>query len=563
MVFKKSELPLITIHEPKYPNTHFDLSDHYPITVNFTELKLISYNLQFMPMLIGVKGKNNCKDLKNSVSEISKYLIKQDVDVCCVQELFDNTANEQLADSLSAAGYLASERLEPSIIPFTSGGVRTFLKKEYTEQLVTYSHYYRSSIDYFIGADAIAHKGLIHTSFIKKGVKYHIINTHLQAYYPTREHYIEITLAQCMELKNFIQQQQLKGIIQSDEQVILCGDFNIPVVNNEQETSFLFIKMKKLLGPQFAFLNYNRNATGPQYTFSNQNSYNKSKCGASDLNINTDAVLVFQSSILSQVEVDYELSAVYGDIQRAIATYIRNKATLFSWWRLATEERKELNRINKEFAQLIELAEQLKAQKQNPVDNPLWLAKALTLAKGPGEATSQITIKSNFEQEIAEYTENESKMDSNYTLEQARELYERLVLKLKQIHVDVHYDYIYFGEPYQSAYRASLMLNRILEREGRRFFSRPDAQSFYQFKYTIMKEINSASLAFEDYPFTWSQLNPIIKAILGVLALLSVLPFLCIIAISAEGYKHTFFRNPTPSFYEIKRELDESHQPSL
>jgi hypothetical protein len=146
--------------------------------------------------------------------------------------------------------------------------------------------------------------------------------------------------------------------------------------------------------------------------------------------------------------------------------------------------------------------------------------------------------------------------ESNFTIEQARDLYQELFVKLKQIHLDVHSDYIYFGEPYQRAYIASLNLNQILDREGRKFFANPSAQSFYHFKCKIMKEINSASMEFEAYPYTWSQLNPIINGILGVLALLTVLPFLYIITVSSEGYKQTFFRNPTPSFAEIKEDLE-------
>jgi len=82
MVLKKSATPLITIHEPKYHTTDVDLSDHYPISVHFSDLNIISYNLQFMPMLIGVKGKNNLNDLKNAVVAISDFLINNDADIC-------------------------------------------------------------------------------------------------------------------------------------------------------------------------------------------------------------------------------------------------------------------------------------------------------------------------------------------------------------------------------------------------------------------------------------------------------------------------------------------------
>ncbi len=559
MALKKSILPLITIHEPKYSNTNFDLSDHYPITVKFSDFKLISYNLQLMPAIIGIKGKSSFNEIKAAVAAIAAYLINQDPDICCVQELFDNSANELLAQILLEAGYLASYRLDPSIIPFTNGGIRTFIKKNYAKHdLSIYDYFYHNTIDYFIGADAIAHKGLLHTSFIRGGVRYHIFNTHLQAYYPTREHYTEITLAQCIELKNFIQQQMIKGIISPYDQVILCGDFNIPIVNDEQSSSFLFTKMKKILGPQFNYLKYNLSTSGPQHTFSKRNIYNKNKYGASDLDINTDAVLIFQQQVHGTEQIELELSPLYCDIQHALALYVKNNATIFSWWRLSEAQLKELNSFNNQFALLMNDAEEIKAHNQNPIDNPNWFAKALSLLKGPGDSEDKIDLLANgqmYSKTAPDQNEDITISDNNLNIEQCRQLYERLVFKVKRIYSQVHTDYIYFGEPYRSAFVASFNLNRILAREGGVFFTDPSAQSFYLFKKIILKEINQAQIEFETYPFTWSQVHPIIKGILGVLAILAILPFLCIIASSSEGYKKTFFSPPTPNLTEIKEEL--------
>ena len=195
---------------------------------------------------------------------------------------------------------------------------------------------------------------------------------------------------------------------------------------------------------------------------------------------------------------------------------------------------------------------------QNPIDNPNWFAKALSLLKGPGDSEDKIDLLANgqmYSKTAPDQNEDITISDNNLNIEQCRQLYERLVFKVKRIYSQVHTDYIYFGEPYRSAFVASFNLNRILAREGGVFFTDPSAQSFYLFKKIILKEINQAQIEFETYPFTWSQVHPIIKGILGVLAILAILPFLCIIASSSEGYKKTFFSPPTPNLTEIKEEL--------
>lgn len=551
---------LIFIDEPKYLNTNTDLSDHYPISTDFSNLKILSYNLQLMPMFLGAKGKGNLAELKQAVAAISSYLINSEVDICCVQELFDNSANELLTKSLLDAGFIASTRLEPSIVPLTNGGIRTFLKRgaDSTIMPVTHTYFYRNTIDYLVGADALVYKGIIHTPYLKNGIRYHLFNTHLQSYYPTREHYAEVTLAQCIELKTFVEQQILKGIIKPNEPIILCGDFNLPIANNDEPSSLLFVKMRKILGPRFGFMNYHRTASGPQHTFSARNIYNHHKKGDSDLDINTDAILLFNNELTEQEQIDHELSALYCDIQNAIAYYVRNNATFISSWLLSPEHSIKLHRFNKQFAQLIDDAEKLKVQNKNPITEPTWFAQALFLAQGPGHSEKEIIT-------FIDATLNEGKLDDivmpekEINIDHARLLYQRLVIKLQLIHTQIHANYIYLGLSYQKTYVASLNLHRVLDREGKAFFTNPSSHSFTRFKNKITYELKQASNKFEECSYTWSKLHPIFKGLLGIIALLTAVPFLYILATSLQGYRQTFFPKPLPTLAEVEGDLNNVH----
>ena len=249
---------LVHIENPKTTGQK-DLSDHFPIIIHLYDLKIVSYNLQFMPAVMGgVEGKKTIAEIQQAVDNFTGYFQEKAADVCCVQELFNNDANRLMEESMLAKGYVATERVgSKPLFAHLNGGVRTFVKKELAQDLMCYEQIYQNKIDYFFGGDALVNKGVTQTCFSKGGVKYHIFNTHLQAYYPDRPHYAEVTLAQCGEIKKFIKTQQSSGIIAADDKVILCGDFNIPKPGLDDEPNFLYEKMTRLMGSNFTFLDYN------------------------------------------------------------------------------------------------------------------------------------------------------------------------------------------------------------------------------------------------------------------------------------------------------------------
>jgi hypothetical protein len=51
--------------------------------------------------------------------------------MCCVQELFDNTANQLMEAEMLKKGYVATDRVGRESTSFFNGGARTFVKKNW------------------------------------------------------------------------------------------------------------------------------------------------------------------------------------------------------------------------------------------------------------------------------------------------------------------------------------------------------------------------------------------------------------------------------------------------
>jgi exonuclease III len=558
-------VPKVTIANPKNKTgirKGKDISDHYPIIITGFDLKIISYNLQFMPLLLSkVEGKNTLDDITQAMHEIIDYFETEKPDVCCIQELFDNTANELMEAEMLQKGYVASDRVGSKSLPIFNGGVRTFVKKELaTQGLTTYEHVYKNKIDYFIGGDALVKKGITHTCFNNTdGTKSHIFNTHLQAYYPDREHYAEVTLAQCVEFKKFIEDQKAKGIIGSNDKIMMCGDFNIPKPNSGEEALFLFEKMKRLLGPQFTFLDYNPNPEGLIHTLSHDNSYNKKLPLTIDMNVNVDmAIQVDPRKSVGSTLVDAELSDIYCDIQLAISHYVRRNATLFSTWLLAEDKIEELRIFNEQYKALMESADLIKSDDKNPIDNQEWLAQALNLLSGHGKTgvhTANPLDEPNSDlQESSVLPDEDTPLEN---LDQCSDTFNLLMRNLKQFHAEVHKNYIDSPDYYKKSFETSLKLNHVLLNAGEQFFNNPNAKSFLKFQNICNTEFQKASAEFEKNASFWSRLSPIFKNFLGLLAAISVLPALLIATKSSQGFTHTFFSPPPAKILtEIKENFE-------
>ena len=566
-VINKTKVPTVEIDNPKNKSGKRkgkDISDHYPILFTGLGLKIISYNVQLMPTLISVvEGKKTVGEITQTIHEITDYFIEKNADVCCVQELFDNTANQLMEAEMLQKGYVATARVGKTSLSIFNGGACTFVKKELAAlELTSYEYVYKNKIDYFVGADALANKGVTHTSFNNTdGTKSHIFNSHLQAYYPNRDHYAEVTLAQCVEFKKFIEDQKAKGIIGPNDTIIMCGDFNIPKPNSDEEASFLYEKMKRLLGPKFTFLDYNHTPGGPKHTLSLSNSYNEKLPETSDMNVNVDMVILFDPKIKADSSlVDSELSAIYCDIQLAISHYVRKNATFFSNWLLREDKIKELKEFNDQFKALMDNADHIKSGKKNPINNKVWFEQAVNLLSGPGK-TSEYTVTPLDEpepeieiQEITVLPEEDTPLDN---LDLCKEKFDKLMHNLKQLHAEIHKNYIDSKDQHKKAFETSLRLNHVLLNAGDKFFKKPNAASFRKFQKICDNELNTSRIEFEKNASIWSKLSPIFKGFLVVLAALSVLAAVLIATSSSHGFRKTFF-SPQPSkiLTDIKNEYE-------
>ena len=462
-------------------------------------------------------------------------------------------------------GYVASERVgADAFISFLNGGVRTFVKRSLALDVATDEHVYKHKIDYFIGADALANKGVLHTSFNKDGKRFHYLNTHLQAYYPGREHYTEVTLAQCVEIKRFIDAQKAKGIIKPGDTIVLGGDFNIPRPGRDEESTQLYKKMLRLLGPQFTTLTYDTELSVPNHTVSRENSYNSHIAPSSDCDVNLDVMMLYDPNFKDTQLVDVELSTIYCDIQLSISKFVMDNATLFSLWKLSDEAKVKLEEFNLEIEKLYDRAEELKLQKTNPLDDPEWFEHAIKLLSGPEKSSILMDGNENEEEPGVEASAIIDDDSTPENIQECKEKFDRLMAGLRQVHELVHKNYMDSPQEYKVMYAASLKMNHVLFNAGDQFFKNPTVAAYRRFERTCNEQLNTAVKIFENNASIWERLDPIIKQFLGLVSLLTVVPGLLVAAGSTHGFAGTFFGSHAPqAITDVKKDYEEdsTHEP--
>lgn len=104
-------------------------------------------------------------------------------------------------------------------------------------------------------------------------------------------------------------------------------------------------------------------------------------------------------------------------------------------------------------------------------------------------------------------------------------------------------EHIHYNPAYTRVGDIAKTFNTRLDKAGEIFFRNPSAESLKGFKQNVENAIRDASEEFKKHRGVWHTLHPLIKGILGVLATLTVIPAL-IVATTAQGYTHTFFKTP-------------------
>ena len=175
------------------------------------KLKVLFYNIQFMfPFIINEASHDRAQKIANFINSMG------DIDIIVFCEAFDKNARERLILYLYKNNFKYSTPILTTNNYFFNGGV--FIISKYP--ILNYKFYiYKNSI----GTDYFTNKGVVYACIKIKNKLVNIFGTHLQAWCS----YNFIRNKQIIELKEFIK----KFKFQSDDVVIICGDFNTSLKN--------------------------------------------------------------------------------------------------------------------------------------------------------------------------------------------------------------------------------------------------------------------------------------------------------------------------------------------
>lgn len=103
----------------------------------------------------------------------------------------------------------------------------------------------------------------------------------------------------------------------------------------------------------------------------------------------------------------------------------------------------------------------------------------------------------------------------------------------------------YSSTVYASASRAAMRLSHKLKLAGKTFFANPDVESFNTFKASC-KSIFASQEAqvLKEHRDIWYQIHPIFRGILGILAILTIIPAFIVAVTAKHGCAGTFFTTP-------------------
>jgi endonuclease/exonuclease/phosphatase family metal-dependent hydrolase len=143
-----------------------------PPTAIKPNLKILTWNIQMLPILAGIPALDKKQDLREPW--IVEYLNRQDYDIVVLQEVIDRTMTAFLKRGLeSRYPYIIAPASKVGISG-TSGGI-LFASKIPLKYLthIVYKH--------VAGVDAMAEKGCLLVEGERGGVRFQVAGTHLQA----------------------------------------------------------------------------------------------------------------------------------------------------------------------------------------------------------------------------------------------------------------------------------------------------------------------------------------------------------------------------------------------
>lgn len=190
---------------------------------------ILTYNIwQTVPEPVRYNGQNErCDHLISYFQDHSEL----HVDIIVFQELIIPHIRKKIIAAFRSLGYLYHSQRHDALLKLVDGGVVILSKYPIIEQD-------KLVFKCGTGTDNLSAKGLIYCRILKYENVINIIGTHLQAWFtPKCQHVREM---QFREIGKFISKKNFKP----DENLILCGDFNV-----DMYTSYPYIE--KLLKSNF------------------------------------------------------------------------------------------------------------------------------------------------------------------------------------------------------------------------------------------------------------------------------------------------------------------------
>ncbi len=113
-------------------------------------------------------------------------------------------------------------------------------------------------------------------------------------------------------------------------------------------------------------------------------------------------------------------------------------------------------------------------------------------------------------------------------------------------------------EQYTVVFNHALSLQRNLIAIGQHFFDTcPTPEGLLRFKRDCHREVEIAAEEFKKHRGVWHQIEPVLKALLGIFATLTIIPAV-VVSFTKQGYVNTFFATPeTNSEQKLKAVMQE------
>lgn len=208
---------------------------HRIVSYNFTQLKVLTWNIQMLPSLGAHFNKNLKKMQKERTAWIIDHLRDKDYDIIMLQECFDKDFIETLKSELAIQYPFQFLPIRPHWYKLSNGlMVLSKFALDYESHIVFNKS---AQSDFFTAKGAV----MLHAKICDQD--YYFLNTHLQADY--EEKFAAIRNSQLQE----IQEKLLNMDTNAGRKILMAGDLNVEedVANPEYQAMLKKVGLKDLV----------------------------------------------------------------------------------------------------------------------------------------------------------------------------------------------------------------------------------------------------------------------------------------------------------------------------